>query len=804
MYFSTTWARAWRQVARVGLAFALIGFLIGLRTVAVTTLPHILQPGSSIGFQELTDGLPVPRLLDWNTTVIDGLMALQSLSAPLLWLASLLFCTALWLLAAAALNPTFRLFRPDGAADTTPSPSGEPTPVSLAEDAAVPHAAASPIEPATEESETPSTIDPAEATSTEPPVDSMAGAPPAVPAEEEDPATAPEEMQESLPEEAAVEVVPADYDPSSETETTPPISLPASPGISLEGGRLVKAVRLFVQVGVPLLALWVLAGWLGGEEPPYLGGSPTSEAANAEYLPWLVRLVALGIALWMGLRPDGYAGNFARPYRNDPGAATRDLIQQGFLFGVILYALARWVLPGSLPGLLDHYQMLGAFNRAYWRDIAGFYLGSMTAVWFAAGALLVLIGQPGLRAAQRLVLAVLPAAALLLAVAVERPYTPRALAARLDITPAVIDTIEVPYQPKFPASGIPNGVEAGQELARRLHLILGPAAMRLNRSVLYFLHGPDVPNSTAITVRQQGYTEDGLTADPASAARVRAFLEQRHFRTALSWVAIKHLYNVATVHFDATSALAVGLQDMMRCPHAAQFGRVLRDMFFVCAASPQNLALLDQYADEANFDHFDRDSRKLMGDMYVRFGAVQKALAWYGRAEMPKTFMARVRQERPMFHQGHVAGVLRLNGKPLVGVQVGVVPVRLNGLPTSLKLDLLNLFNARPSTPTEGELIHPYFTPGFPRFYPRPFAFRWISAGTTTDANGAFTLDNLTEGEYVLVCTLPPEVRLTPPIDQTLTVHHAPASFVLNYKTPSVDLGAIDLSFPKPSTPPTP
>ncbi len=83
----------------------------------------------------------------------------------------------------------------------------------------------------------------------------------------------------------------------------------------------------------------------------------------------------------------------------------------------------------------------------------------------------------------------------------------------------------------------------------------------------------------------------------------------------------------------------------------------------------------------------------------------------------------------------------------------------------------------------------------FAPFHPRPFAFRWICAGTTTDAQGAFTLPDLIEGEYYLIIALPPDIQLTPPFDSALQVRNAPNPIVLNAGQPAANLGTLDLTY---------
>ena len=236
--------------------------------------------------------------------------------------------------------------------------------------------------------------------------------------------------------------------------------------------------------------------------------------------------------------------------------------------------------------------------------------------------------------------------------------------------------------------------------------------------------------------------------------------------------------------FDTTAGLDACITDMERHPHMASCGATARTMMFTCSASTANLALMDRWADERNFVFPTRESRRLMGQLYERFGEKEKALAWYRRADMPKSFLARVRSERPLYHTGRVEGRLMLNGKPLAGVQVGVVPHRLNGLPLDLERTVL-------AARSEILAFRPYGL--FPRHCPRPYAFRWISASAITDADGRFALTNLTEGEYTLLTALPPSVQLSVPFDPLISVANAPPDIVVNYDQKSMTLGDIAL-----------
>jgi hypothetical protein len=451
------------------------------------------------------------------------------------------------------------------------------------------------------------------------------------------------------------------------------------------------------------------------------------------------------------------------------------------------------------------YQALGAFNIAYWQQVAGAYLLCMAAAWCAAAALFILLAQPRTWQVKRTGLAVAGVVSLIVAVAAQRPLSAAEQARRFDLTPALLQTIDAPYRPDRRGTGVPDGPEAAQILAQKLGLTPAVQAATSERTLLLFnddsnpTDGQVGMHSRIINVVQNGTTTDGLSPTTESAARAAGFLRHRNFQSGLSWVATKHRFDADVYRFDTTAALADCLDDLRSGPHpvahspyiryyhtpALQVAETVESLFFVCAATPQNLAQLDRWADPDHFAFPDRQSVRRMGDLYRRFGDVIHALMWYRKADMPRTFMARIRSEQPLFHTGRVTGRLRLNGRPLAGIQIGGVPSRLNGVPKDLEgvvhSAIYEMAGARPGSPQFGP------------FHPVPTAFRWISASAITDSQGAFALEGLTEGEYHLICVLPSGVHLVPPMDDRLKVINPPLPFNVHYGNPDVDLGMIDM-----------
>jgi len=457
---------------------------------------------------------------------------------------------------------------------------------------------------------------------------------------------------------------------------------------------------------------------------------------------------------------------------------------------VLLYAVSLPMLlylgaPTVSDAVLTYYRTLGTFNKEYFAQIAVPSVMSCVVIWSAMGLALNCLCVRRRSVKMRAAVGVLSIALFGVAMAFRHAVPAHTMDSRRDWTDATLQAI-----PTRSVFGVPDGVRAARLLAKQTNLTFGDRPEQTLRPLVMLQ--PD----GIFNVRQTGYTEDGLTASPSTAKPVKAFLGRRHYETALSWIAIKHLFNVATVHFDTTAAIDACMTDMEECPHMNQCGSTTRAMLFICGASPANLALVRRWADEDRFTHPTRDSRRLMGQLFERFGQPEEALAWYRRADMPASFIARVRNEKPLFHAGRITGKLILDGKPLAGMQVGVVPRRLNGLPPDLEPTVLG---------ARLELMAFRSYKMFAPHYLRPYALRWISASSVTDANGRFDISNLTEGEYVLVFSLPTTVQLDPPVDPHLSVSRLPPPLILKYKVPTQDIGELRMSIrtaPRIETPP--
>ncbi|MCW3052313.1 MAG: hypothetical protein JWN14_1483, partial [Chthonomonadales bacterium] len=108
------------RMLRYALLCGFVGFLVSLRAFAAATLPHILAP-DGFNFQGVQEGLPVPRLLDWDPTQIGLLQQYTTLNPVLLGLGALLLSGFLWTRTLRALFPALRLLRPH----TLPDLDGE-------------------------------------------------------------------------------------------------------------------------------------------------------------------------------------------------------------------------------------------------------------------------------------------------------------------------------------------------------------------------------------------------------------------------------------------------------------------------------------------------------------------------------------------------------------------------------------------------------------------------------------------------------------------------------------------------------
>ncbi len=652
-------APCWVSTLGTGVLFALAGLLSGFRTIAKATLPHILLPEQGISFQQTTDRIPTPRLLNWNIDQIYRMVDISSVQgASLLLLYAAMFLLLL-LLTAQVFNRAFR-------------------PIHFK------HAGLRGI---------------------------LEGA----------------------------------------IETHYPLQ------------------------SILLLTTTMLVAWLIWKVVPvHIPPSPAGTIASARMgYAWLIRLTALGVLLWLFWGEHGAADVWMHGRERWSAGKSLALVLRGFLWGVLTYLAAYISMPASLEPLLTKLHALGPFNRILFGDVEHHYLAGAAAVWFTAGCLAALLSRNNLPSRW---LAALPLAGMGAGMVAFQWFSPTHLVKRYDLSPNVLAAIAFPYSRDHPSTGIPDGRLAARALAKKIHLTFGSRAAYPKRDVLVFRqYGPPV------VVIQHGYTLDGLSADRASMANTKKFLEKKRYLSALGWIAFKHLFDCYAMRMEVSRTLNLTLEDLSYGPFATQCDEVVQTMFYTCAANKENQKLLDKWADPHRFAHPDRFSMRLIGDLYRRFGDKSKELFWYRRAEMPSSFMQHAEAEKPMFNTGSVSGRLMWNGKPLAGVKVGVIPWRMNGIPAWVALALQNniyqIYSPRP------------YSRLFGPFQPSPFAFHWVSASDTTDSSGSFHIDHLTEGQYRVLLILPPDYTLHVPFDRQLQVRNAPSPFVVKYSAPSVNLG---------------
>lgn len=756
--------RALALVLSTGLVFALVGLLIGLRVVAAATLPHILQPGEYINFKDVTEGLPVPRLLAWNLGRVDFLDSLRGLSGFSLLLPTPLVFGPLWLLCVRRVNPTFRLF---GEAPNAPAARLQSrAAVRMAAPADIPTAPA--LLPDTTQAE----------------VDAVTNNAVTNPAQNQ-PAFMTATDADTTFSRAAAKTV-------SRATPAPGSSAADALGAVVEFYGLMKALTLLLMIGLGVAAVWILVDFEGDIFERGVNSQMVSGGGPLIGVVWLMRLGLLGAAFWVGFHRDGIAGDFTQPDWNTRSRRLFTLGIQGLLFGLLMYALCRAGLPQHLEETLLRLQTLGALTIPLWEWVTRDVLVCFGAIGFAIGVAFTLFSSRNLLPAQRLLFWLLPPAALGVALLAQRDFAPAALAARFDVRPALLATLSENAftHPEAPILSVPDGLEAARQMAQIAHLRLPDVSRMPGRTLVLFDKG------LSYLVYQNSFDIDNLPCDTATDGLVTDFLRRRDYQTAFSWLATKHLFNAALVRLDNTRAIQAGILDLTHSPHNTQFGRpTLLPMFSVCAATPQNLALLNQWADETKFELPDRSSKRLMGDLYRRFGKPDEALRWYRKADMPGSFLKRVSAEKPVLSTGRMDGVLRLNGKPLAGIQVAVIPARLNGLPRGLEEAVL--YAAREITASDGSRINPAFGMG----YVQPYSLRWISASAMTDAQGRYHIANLTEGEYVVTCTLPRDIQTRLPYDERLNIAHPPAPFTVNYSHPAQDMGATDITFQSDAQP---
>jgi hypothetical protein len=258
------------------------------------------------------------------------------------------------------------------------------------------------------------------------------------------------------------------------------------------------------------------------------------------------------------------------------------------------------------------------------------------------------------------------------------------------------------------------------------------------------------------------------------------YLRERNFRTSLSDEAFIHLHDCASLDWDAIASLEVDFANIERCPTLVATSPFRRPTFVdlllgklsACPITPETRRYLDKLADKRFFQHPTTVTIRIVGDLYRKFGDRKKAAEWYRKANVAPNDIAGVLRNPPLVTNGIITGSISINGKPAAGLRVGVVKWG-------------NRF----------ELMGPQI----------PFAQRHIVAGTTTDAEGKFTLKNLPAELYALVIAA--SSKRIPPNWAAIQVQNLPGQIDIGPGKLSRDVGHIPIEIDKnapPSSRPTP
>lgn len=495
---------------------------------------------------------------------------------------------------------------------------------------------------------------------------------------------------------------------------------------------LIKVFLIIVTAALPALAFWLGAGRLLGQSVLSL---------------WF-RLAVLGAAAWVLLSQKGVAGdldsgNYELPH---DGAVLRELIVAGALAGTCATFAVRLAPTISAEGLITFYATLGGIGGPAWVRMALLAMGAAAALQFSAGGIVAALAFPHLSWPARLRAAAIPAAMLAVTLVFLR-VTPRVLEGRYD------------YAWDLNEMG-PNGYSvAANRLARAAGIPLG--ASGFDTVVLTRAAG-------AVTLNVLAEAVDGPSISPASVQRLEAFLSRRDYVTSLSAVAFRTWHDAAALTWRPEECLRVEYAKLSHCPDQ-QFLGLFLDRLRSAPATEQVLKYVNGMANGRDWVFLTREAKIVVGDIYARLGQRPNAEQWYRRAELPRERVLQMLDERTMFADGRLKGRILLNGAPLPGARVALVPAA----------SVPEAFRGQPE-------------PGIVR----PFWFRWIAASAQTDASGAFVIDHVVAGTYRLIFSSP-RVRVEA-FSRRVRVNGAPGPLFLGYGRKQADLGVIRVSAPPP------
>lgn len=451
------------------------------------------------------------------------------------------------------------------------------------------------------------------------------------------------------------------------------------------------------------------------------------------------RMALLGAAGWILLSRDGVAGDYDNGNCLLPHGrrAITSLLVRGALAGILGAALAIAACHSGADPYFRMFRAMGAIGESQWHSIVGLALTPALGFGFAAGGILTALAVPWHSTRQRIAASAVPALVFVIT-AVQMFVVVPGRAARL------------------------HDFHLGktEQAEQQLKKIVGtPAGAPTVTRFVILATGSVTPT---LTYRDQSTT--GIRADAATAARITRFLDSRGWQTALASPAISTLHDAASAAWEPERSLDIDRRCMESCPdfeYVTLYAEALMTIAATDAARRNARAL----ADITRYNHPDRDSRALVGDVFARLGNRTEALAWYARAGMPALRAARRLERRAAVCDGSVHGKVTWNGHPLVGGHVAVMP--------SEYLHMLANAFVGPS-----EI--------------RPNWLRHIAASGRTASDGSFRLDGLNARAYVLLVALPP---------------HAPDSVIVNSATPliaptpklrAVEMGTIALASPRP------
>jgi hypothetical protein len=247
-----------------------------------------------------------------------------------------------------------------------------------------------------------------------------------------------------------------------------------------------------------------------------------------------------------------------------------------------------------------------------------------------------------------------------------------------------------------------------------------------------------------------------IDAGHDSPRRTWEYLQRRGFRSSLTFEALVHLHDCASLQWDSAESLRVDLACLERWPQPI-FAGLLTEKLSTCATSPQNRALLQQAADPGRYAS-NPAWLNTLARLHLRFGDRPEAARLLQQAGMAPAEVQQTLGPGTPLTSGAVTGQIIVDGRPGAGLTAGLLPsVRWQSLVGA----------------------------------PRPFELRWVAAAAPTDADGRFHLRHLGEGEYVLMVMGDPQHLPLHPGGPVPTADRSPGLLALDRAHPSRDVGTL-------------